>query len=103
MAIVADVCLHFPRGTRFAHFLKIVADLASKNRSVDGACAEETVGYAIGICNRIWNLCQVFVEENRILMPMSKRGPPMTPVLYSDHFPCISFVLCVIPQFSTKE
>ena len=104
MVIVADVCLHFRRGTRFAYFRKIVADLPSKNRFVDGACAEETVGYAIGIWNciwNIWNLRQMFVQENRILMPMSKRGPPMTPVLCSDHFSCISFVfVCCVCRVS---
>jgi hypothetical protein len=104
MVIVADVCLHFRRGTRFAYFRKIVADLPSKNRFVDGACAEETVGYAVGIWNciwNIWNLRHMFVQENRILMPMSKRGPPMTPVLCSDHFSCISFVfVCCVCRVS---
>lgn len=47
----------FPDGTRMRPPAKNFHDLPSKNRFVDGACA----------------------EENRILMPMSKRGPPMTP------------------------
>ena len=54
-------CQHFPHGTCFSNFRKLVADLASKTGFVNGACEEDSVGYAIVIWGRICGVCHCYL------------------------------------------